>query len=232
MGPLLVVTRFLTRLVSREASHAISRSEIAALVTAARSQGGLRDHESRVLGNALRLDALKVADVMTPRIVAVMAPAATTVREFLADARAAPYSRLPIFDRSEDDADHYVLQREVLRHAVEGDLERPLADFARPLLLLQEAESLGGALRKLIDQHEHLAVVGDEFGAVAGILTMEDVIETLLGVEIVDESDRFVDLRERAVRLRDERLERRRGAAEGGPRAGSTAPADRRPTDQ
>ena len=218
MGPFLVMTRLFTRLISHKGSHGISRSEIAALVAAARSQGTLPEHESALLKNALRLDIVKVSDVMTPRTVTAMLPAATTVREFLTSAKAAPFSRVPIFGESEDDADRYVLQREVLRHAAEGDLDRPLAELARDLPLIQETEALGAAMRKLIAKGEHMAIVGDEFGAVAGIVTLEDGIETLLGVEIVDESDRFVDLRERAVRLRDERLERRRGAAEGGPR--------------
>lgn len=212
MGPALAVTRVLTRLLSRKSAPGTSRSEIAALVGAARHQGVLPDHESRLLSNALRLDAISVSDVMTPRTVVAMRPAASTVREFLADARAAPYSRVPVFETSEDDADRYVLQREVLRRAADGDLDRPLSELARPLPLLQETRRLGSALRALIAGHEHMAVVADEFGAVTGILTLEDGFETLLGVEIVDESDRFVDLRAQAKRLRDERLAQRRTA--------------------
>ena len=103
----------------------------------------------------------------------------------------------------------YVLQRDILRAAAQDrDRERPLSDFMRPILFIPELASIGSALRQILERRDPAAMVTDEHGGIAGMVTLEDLTETLLGVEIVDESDRVVDMRQAAVKLRDERLER------------------------
>lgn len=217
LAPALVLTRFLTRLLWRGESKPVSRGELEELVSEADRQGSLASGEAKVLANALRFEDVAIEHVMTPRPVVTMRPAESTVAGLLEDPDAASYSRIPLYEGSPDLVVGYVLHREVLAAAARGgDLGRPLADFQRPLLMLPESLTVGAALRAFLEKREHLAVVTDAAGTVTGVLTLEDVIETMLGTEIVDESDRVPDLRAAAQELRARRLQRmreRRGLA-------------------
>jgi CBS domain containing-hemolysin-like protein len=209
LAPLLVLTRSVTRLISHGGRAEVSRAEVTALVSLASRQGALRDQESKVLSNVLRLQAVTVSDVMTPRTVVAMLPVSATIGDFLENEAVVPYSRVPVFEGPGDNVAGYVLQREVLRCAASGEVaEKPLAELVRPLRYVPETAKLGNVLRDLLERREHMAVASDEFGATAGIVTLEDLIETILGVEIVDEFDSVVDLRVVAKQIRDERLRR------------------------
>jgi CBS domain containing-hemolysin-like protein len=211
LAPVLTLSRSLTRLVGHAQPSAVSRAEVGALVTLATRQGALQLEESRVVSNVLRLEGVSVADVMTPRTVVGMVPQSTTLQEFLDDTSVQPYSRVPLFEGSRDNVVGYVTQHDALRAAREPDsADRPVSDLARSIRHVPETEKLGVVLRQLVDHGEHMAVAHDEFGVDAGIVTLEDLVETILGVEIVDESDPVPDLRELATRLRDERLRRNR----------------------
>jgi CBS domain containing-hemolysin-like protein len=213
LAPILVVTRSLTRLVSHGGRRGISRAEVSALVALANREGAIRDQESRVVSNILRLEAVRVSDVMTPRTVVVMRPASTSLSAFVADEVAAPYSRVPVYEGGQDDVTGYVLGREALRAALEEGAERrTLAELARPLRSVRATERVGPVLRRLLESSEQMALVCDEFGGAAGIVTLEDLIETILGAEIVDESDPVADMRQLATQLRDERLKRARSS--------------------
>ena len=119
------------------------------------------------------------------------------------------FSRIPIFSTDRDHILGYVLQRDILKAAAAGcDPGRPLKGYMRPITFIPELANVGSALRQILVRREHLAAVTDEHGGISGLVTLEDLTETILGVEIVDESDRVVDLRQAAAKLRDERLER------------------------
>ncbi len=209
LKPILVLTRFLTRLLAPKGQqNVVSRGEVAALIALAAKQGTFRDHEIQLVENVLRFDSITVADVMTPRTVVVMLPSQMPLREFLAQGTMT-FSRIPLTEGSRDQVTSYVLHRELLWEIARGDdLDRTLSDFARPVWSIAETESVGRALRQLIDRNEHLALVADEFGGVSGLVTLEDLVETILGVEILDESDEVADLRTVAAELRDRRLAR------------------------
>lgn len=221
LAPILLVTRAITGLISHGGGSAVSRGELAALVALASQDGTLRHQESRVLANVLRFDSVRVVDVMTPRTVAAMLPARATLAELLADEGAHVFSRMPLFGETRDDVRGYVLVRDGLRAALAGaPPETPLDDYRRDLWALPGSASLAEALRQFLQRpREHMALVVDEFGGVSGIVTMEDVVETILGVEILDESDQVADLRKVALDLRDRRLERTRTRRLGGERA-------------
>ncbi len=209
LAPLLTLSRSLTRLVGRATPKGVSRAEVGALVALATRQGALQDDESRVVSNVLQLEELTVADVMTPRTVVAMVPQSLTLGEFLDDASMQPYSRIPLFEGTRDDVVAYVTQREALRADRETDAAgRPLSEIARPIRHVPETAKLGEVLHQLIANGEHIAVAHDEFGVDSGIVTLEDLVETILGTEIVDESDPVPDMRELAKKIRDERLRR------------------------
>ena len=209
MAPALRLSRAITRALTRDQRDLLSRGELSALIAMATRDGAISTDESRLFANLLRFREVQVEDVMTPRTVTFMVPAETTVGDFLAQREAEAFSRIPLYSRDRDNVVGYVLQRDILRAAAQDlDRNRPLREFMRPIIFIPELASIGSALRQILERREPAAMVTDEHGGTAGLVTLEDLTEALLGVEIVDESDRVVDMRQAAVKLRDERLER------------------------
>lgn len=207
LTPLLYLTRVVTGAISHSERAGVSRGELASMVAMAAREGTLRHDDSRLVANVLDFHQILIEDVMTPRTVTAMVEQATTRRELAEDEACRQFSRIPVYDGEPDRVLGYVLQREVLSALARGeDPEVPVIKHLRKALVITEGVSVDRALRQLAEGREHLAIVADEFGGIAGILTLEDLMETLLGFEIVDESDRVADLRQEAIRLRDKRL--------------------------
>ncbi len=206
--PLLLFTRVITRLVGKSDHARISRGEVAAMVASAAEEGLLDSHESEIVGNALRMGSVPIEDVMTPRLV-VFKIAADTPAKAMAESEDVVFTRVPVFEGGEEDIIGYVRVPDVLRLAYQGEGETPVRDLMRPLAAFDENETVGDTLRTLIRTGQHIALVRGEFGGMAGLVTLEDLIETLLGAEIVDESDHVADLRQLAIEMRDRRLGRR-----------------------
>lgn len=216
LAPILYVTRFLTRLIAPGGVPPISRSELTALVGMAAREGAIRDQESQVFENVLELEKIKVEDVMTPRTVVIMLPASSTLGELVEHTETSSVSRIPLFAESRDKVIGYCVQREALHAAARGaSHDTPLTEFKRDVTFIPESATLARALRHFLDEGEHVAMAVDEFGGVSGLVTLEDLVETILGVEIVDESDRVADLRHLATELRDRRLARRQARRTG-----------------
>jgi len=222
MKPALLLSRAITGLLTRGRRDLLSRGELSALIALATRDGAISTDEARLFANLLRFREVQVEDVMTPRTVTFMVPAETTVGDFLALREADAFSRIPLYSGERENVVGYVLQRDVLRAAAQDcDRTRPLKEFMRPILFIPELASIGSALRQILERREPAAMATDEHGGIAGLVTLEDLTEALLGVEIVDESDRVVDMRQAAAKLRDERLERlarRRELSPGQPR--------------
>jgi CBS domain containing-hemolysin-like protein len=182
------------------------------MVATASREGAISEEESRMFGNLLRAEEIHVGDVMTPRPVVFTLPVENTVGHLIAESRTTkPFSRIPLYRDDPDNIVGYVLLDDVLRHAAErGDRNRPLLDFRREIAFIPELATVGSAMKQVLQRGEHIAMVTDERGSIVGLVTLEDLTETLLGAEIVDESDHVADLREAAARLRDHRLERLR----------------------
>jgi CBS domain containing-hemolysin-like protein len=207
LTPVLFLTGMLTKLIGRPEKRAMSRGEFLAVVGLARKAGTLAQHEERILGNILRFDEILLEDVMTPRTVLEMLPVTATINDLVQDLEIQSFSRIPLYEEDPDHVVGYVHQRLVLGELARGrEGSTPLTEFQRPVLHLPESTTLGDAMRVFLDRREHLAVVTDEFGGTAGIATLEDVLETVLGAEIVDELDHVADLRTLAAKYRDRRL--------------------------
>lgn len=216
MRPILVPMRALTRLIGADEKRTpVSRGEVEAMVAIATEEGTLGKADSHLLTNVLRSYQVRVQDVMTPRTVIRMLPSSATLADLMADNDSRVFSRIPLFEGTRDDVLGWVLQRDALAAAVNGvALDTPLTAFLRPVLHIPEWELIGPVLRRMIEQREHVALATDEYGGISGLVTQEDLVETLLGVEIVDEYDRIEDLQAEARRLRDLRLQRLAQAAE------------------
>lgn len=209
LKPVLAVTRLLTGAIAHGKRRSVSRGDLKALAGMARRAGNLADRESRVLYNILQFEKLLVEDIMTPRTVVKMLEMHATVGDLLDDDEAQIYSRIPLFEETQDQVRGYVLHREILSAALKGAArEEPLADHLRPVRFIPENAMLNQVLEVFLEQREQLTLAVDEFGGVSGLVTIEDLIETILGAEILDELDAVADLREAAQSARKRRLAR------------------------
>ncbi len=193
--PMVWLFQRLTALIAPEGREiTVSRDELELLAKAGGEDGALDEGELLILANLLRLNEITVQDIMTPRTVMFMLEASTTVREVLEKHKILSYSRIPIYTESPDDIESFVLRLDILSAAAEDQLDKTMADFARPLSSVPETLPVTKVLEKFIRERAHIFHVFDEYGGTAGIVTLEDAIESLLGTEITDESDAVVDL--------------------------------------
>lgn len=209
LTPLLMLTRLITGALASHEGSPVSRGELAAMVAVAARQGTLESRDSKLLANALRFHKILVEDVMTPRTVVAMVSQDATIEDLLENEANNAHSRLPLFSQNRDQVVGYLIRSEVLGAVARGiPKTRTLDTFRRDILFFKETMSVSEAMAMLIERHEHLAMVNDPFGGIAGLVTLEDLVETLLGVEILDESDKVADLRQEAVALREKRLQK------------------------
>ena len=208
--PLVWLSEQITKgLKGKGHANTITRTDLAALASLSERSGQLDSSEGQVLTNLLQMREVTVEDVMTPRTVIHAAREATTVREYLGEHRELPFSRIPLYGKTRDQMTQYVLKDDLLLAAYRDNDGAALATLARPLTTFTEEVNISRALDELLASREHIAIVLDDFGGTAGIVTQEDIIETLLGLEIVDETDRNEDMQAVARKL----SERRRAGA-------------------
>ena len=193
--PLIIVSEKLTKLLSRgQPIHAFNRDEFVALATIGESSGQINEGESRIIRNLFTLQSLKAEDIMTPRTVMVTYQQDLTVTEVLQDQAASPFTRFPIWGENRDDITGFVLKDELFLAEAQNRGNNKLSDLKRELTTVPETVPLSELLEFLLDNRAQLALVADDYGGTSGIVTLEDVIETLLGMEIVDEADQTADM--------------------------------------
>ena len=195
MWPLVKLSQGITYLLSRGEDEAtFSREEFTAMAELGEEEGVFEEKESRILRNLFRFNSLRVKDVMTPRTVVFDLSEEKTIKDVVEEHDEFRFSRIPVYDEDRDDVTGYVLKDQMLLRAAQEDHNVPLSDIAREILVVRETLPLPDLLERLLDGLEHIALVVDEYGGMAGIVTMEDVVETLLGLEIVDEADSVEDM--------------------------------------
>ena len=175
-----------------------SRVEFAAMADLSAEEGQLAERESEILKNLLKLRNTRVRDAMTPRTVLFSLPGRTTVDEFFGKHEQVMFSRIPVFGEDPDQINGFVLRGDLLLAQARGESMNALDEFRREVPVLPDSVSLANAFTLLLRQTSHIAIVVDEYGDLQGILTLEDIFETLLGLEIVDEGDETVDMQELA----------------------------------
>ena len=212
--PIIWFTSQLTALMTRgSAQPDVSVEEITVLAKLGLQAGTLDAGKAAVIENILSLDERDVRDIMTPRTVMSSLSASLTLGELKDSQKLAgvfDHSRVPVFDKDTDDVVGMVLRRDVLTAMAEDKFDRRLEEFMRPVDFIAETLSVNRLLRRLLETGQHLVLVIDEYGGLAGLVTLEDVLEEILGIEIVDEFDPAVDMRELAHRRRQQSMEKRR----------------------
>jgi CBS domain containing-hemolysin-like protein len=186
----------------------ISREEVRIIARMAADEGAVEQDEAGVIRNLMALREITVEEVMTPRTVVFTLRTGQTIEE-VTGGEPPMFARIPVLGSFPDDVRGVVFRHQLFRALGEGRGAAKVEEFMRPVHLVSEGAKLSAVLREFIDRREHLFCVGDEFGGYVGIVTLEDVIETLLGVEIVDETDSVEDMRAMARDLARRRREER-----------------------
>ncbi|MEN1727086.1 MAG: hemolysin family protein [Pseudomonadota bacterium] len=197
--PLVILSQFLTRLLaSKDEGPTVSREEFRLLAKTGHQEGVFEKEESNIFLNLIRFSAIRVEDIMTPRVAVMRLQQDRTLSDVMEEHESIPFSRIPVFGDSDEDIQGYVLKTELMLDLAKGRGDRRLAELKREVLFVPEFIDLRTLFSQILADQEHFAVVVDEYGGFAGVVTLEDVIETLLGLEIVDESDTTEDLRNAA----------------------------------
>lgn len=193
---LLWVLQLFTKLVGGKGHHGsvLSREDFTVMTDMAHEEGVFEKSESTIIKNLLRFDEVLVKDVMTPRAVVKIASDKTSIQSFFEKNPKLRFSRIPIYHENVDNITGFVLKDNVYEEIINKNGDVPLSEIRRDILITRRNTPIPQLFDTLIAKREHIALVVDEYGSVAGLVTMEDVIETLLGLEIMDESDNVADL--------------------------------------
>ena len=164
----------------------------------AEESGELDEDENEIIQNLINIDEITASDAMTPRVVAAIAPESMSIKSFYKDRRFYHHSRIPVYAKNDEYITGYVLRMEALQLMAEDKFDAKLADIRRDVESFPEETPIVDVWNGMLEKKEQIAIIINEYGSFQGILTMEDVIETILGDEIVDERDAVVDMQQLA----------------------------------
>ncbi|MDT8415346.1 MAG: CNNM domain-containing protein [Flavobacteriaceae bacterium] len=199
--PLVWISSILTKMLSRSKTElTTSREEISALASIGTQEGIFADKENKIIQNLIKLKSLKIKEVMTPRIVVVTANEDMTLEDFLKNKEFLHFSRIPIFQDNKDNVTGYIFRELVFEKLAEDQFNMKLKDIKRDIVHFPENMTLFDAWEEMLHRKEHISLIVDEYGGMDGITTLEDIIESLLGFEIVDEKDKIEDMQQYAIK--------------------------------
>ena len=198
--PVVVAVQWFTKLIAKkdEEETVVSREEVAAMADMGEDEGVIDEDENKIIQNVIKLNDIKAYDVMTPRVVAATAPESMTLKDFYRTDEYSHFSRIPVYADEEDFITGYILRSEALEELAEDHFKKTLGEIKREIPLYNEEMSVADIWDNLLKHKEQIAGIIDEFGSFQGILTLEDIIETIFGLEIIDESDEVADMQQYA----------------------------------
>ncbi len=199
LAPFVWMSQWITRLIITEKGQSVfSRADVAAMADAGLKSGAIDKEEKSIIQNLLRLEKLLVRDIMTPRSVVLTVDENLTMEEIYKEHKPFTYSRIPVFSEQPDKISGLILKDSILENLAEDNHSKKAIDIKRNILFVEDEYTVARLMDTLILKRQHLAMVADKYGTVVGLVTMEDMFETLLGLEIVDESDKVEDLQKLA----------------------------------
>jgi CBS domain containing-hemolysin-like protein len=193
--PLVWLSQLITKALKKEKDKSVlSRADFRAMTQIGVRQGIFKQDESKIIHNLLRFHTIQAKDIMTPRTVVIASEENTSIQEFFDENPKLRFSRIPVYQKTKDDINGFVLKDDLLSSIINGTGNQPLKNIRREIMIVNEQLALPDLFTRLMEKREHIALVVDEFGGMSGIVSMEDVIETLLGMEIIDELDNIADM--------------------------------------
>ena len=209
--PLVIVFEWLSRLIAPKNEEAtVSREEVSAMANVAEEEEVLDEDENAVIQNLIKMDEIPAYEAMTPRVVAAIAPESMTVKSFYRDKRFRSHSRIPVYADNDEYITGYILRMDALQLLADDKFDRTLGSIRRDIKLFNEETPLGEIWDAMLKHNEQICCIIDEYGCFEGILSLEDVIETLLGSEIIDENDMVPDMQAYARERWQKRQEKKK----------------------
>lgn len=199
--PFVLLSERLTRGLTKEEAVKVTRDEMAAMVELGEKEGQLAHHESRILKNLFLLRETPIKDIMTPQAVVFSLSSQLSVSEYFDQHDSVRFSRIPIYNKNIDDITGFVLRSDLLLAQARGNVDNPIHTYQRNIRVLPENTNVLTAYEDLLDSRGQIMLVLDDFGGMLGLVTLEDILETLLGLEIVDEGDQIPDMQQLARKL-------------------------------
>jgi len=212
LRPLVAGSKLITNLITpkeQETNLTEHRDELLAMARIGHESGSLGERESQFVQNLIQLHVMKASDIMTPRPVIFSLPQSTPLPEFAALIENKPFTRIPVYDRGNDDFTGFIIRGEALIAHLKDDYDTgTLADVLLPIAITAEYTPVDALFERFIAERHHIMLVTNEFGTTVGLVTLEDIIETIFGIEILDESDHHPDLQHHARNLWHERAKK------------------------
>lgn len=199
--PLIVPLERINRLIGyRRGQERLSRTELLSTIRLGQASGALQQREYRVVSNLMALSDIRLEEVLTPRTVVFSLPREMTVEQAWNEHYPIRFARIPVYAGKAEEVTGYVPRFAIHQAQAEGRGDSTLEQISEPILVFPEMATVGQALEKMMEQKRHIALVVDEYGGMSGIVSLEDLLESLLGQEIVDETDTIADMQELARR--------------------------------
>jgi CBS domain containing-hemolysin-like protein len=197
MYPIVILIELITKLFRKDDDEAsVSREEVSAMANVGEEEGVIDKDENRIIQNVIKLDNVKAYDVMTPRVVCQTASENMSLKNFYKDKDFEHYSRIPVYSESPEYITGYILRSEALECLAEDKFDMRLSEIKRDITFFNEEQSVADIWDTLLAKKEQIGLIIDEYGCFQGILTLEDIIETILGLEIIDENDEASDMQQ------------------------------------
>ncbi|MDD2595107.1 MAG: CNNM domain-containing protein [Bacteroidales bacterium] len=197
--PLVILFEWITKLIApKDQEITISREEVSAMANIGEEEGVFEKSENKIIQNLIKLDSIKAYDAMTPRVVSAIAPESMTLKDFYKDNTYLHHSRIPVYAETPEYITGYILRGVALEYLADDKFNVKLGEIKRDIAYFNEETAISDIWEALLKHKEQIALIIDEYGCFQGILTLEDIIETLLGLEIIDEKDEVSDMQQYA----------------------------------
>lgn len=208
--PFVIISEILTKIIARQSKEeaSVSREEISAMVDIGTEEGTFASTENKIIQNLIKLRSVRAEDVMTPRVVVATASEDITLEEFYKNKAYLHFSRIPVYTSNRENITGFVYRQEVLENLANDNFGIKLSEIKKPMVVVPNHQPLTVLWEMLLSEKAHIALIVDEYGGFEGIVTLEDIIETIMGIEIMDERDEVADMQQYARERWKERVEK------------------------
>lgn len=207
--PFIWMSKWITKSLKKDKSKSVfSRADFLAMADIGASSGELQENETSIIVNLLGMDKLKVMDVMTPRVVMQIINEKESLQHYYDNHQPLRFSRIPVYEGKVDNISGIVLKNDILKGIIDGNGDKPLESIKRDVKVIRQDKSLRELFSYLTDEKEQITIAVDNYGSVTGLATMEDTIETILGLEIIDETDGVADMQALARKKWEDRAKK------------------------
>lgn len=209
LTPFIWLSMRITKMFKSSDVHSVlSRADYLAMTKLGEESGALETTETNIIKNLLDLEQVQIEDVMTPKSVVFMTDETSTLSEYYKNKEGFQHSRIPLYEGSSDHISGFILKDDILEGIIAGNGDQPLKSLKRPIKFVSDRMNLNEFFNEMNAENAHIAIATDKFGTMNGIVTLEDVVETILGYEIVDETDKYADLQAYAKKKWQDRVNR------------------------